>query len=149
MSGFLLKWAVNIISLLVVLHTVPGIRADRFETAVVAALLLGLINVFLKPIVILLTLPLNILTLGFFTLIINGLMLYLVSKLVPGFNIAGFWNAFWGALVFSIISFLLNLYINPEGRIRAQFYRYRAPRAEKYDRVIDVEGRVENKDGAK
>ena len=145
MNGFILRWFVNIVALITVVHTVPGIRADRFETAVVAALILGLLNVFLKPLVILLTLPINVLSLGFFTLIINGLMFYLAAKIVKGFTITGFWAAFWGAMIFSIISFLLNLFINPQGRIKAQFYRHNSDSGDtpKPGRIIDTEGKPE------
>ncbi len=114
MKGFLLRWLINTISLFAVVHIVPGISVDRSQTTVVAALVLGLLNAFLRPLIILLTLPVNILTLGFFTLLINGSLFYLASFLVKGFVIAGFWNAFLGALVFSIISFLLSLLITTD-----------------------------------
>ena len=110
---------------------------DRLETAAIASLILGLVNAFLRPFLVLLTLPVNILSFGLFTLIINGLLLYLVSKLVHGFTIAGFWNAFCGALFFSMISFFLGLFINPQ----------QPQKRPKYDNVIDVDGRVENKEG--
>ena len=75
----------------------------------VVALVLGIINAFLRPLIILITLPMNILTLGTLTLFINGALFYLVSKIVKGFVITGFWSAFWGYILFSIISFLLSL----------------------------------------
>ena len=82
----------------------------------VAALALGLLNTFLRPLLMLLTLPVNILTLGLFTLFVNGFIFYLTAWLVGGFVVAGFWSAFFGALVFSVISCLLGILIDPEGR---------------------------------
>ena len=111
MQRFLLRWFINTVSLLLVVHIVSGISISSWLTAIAAALVLGLLNAFLRPLLIFLTLPVNLLTLGLFTLIINGFMFYLAALLVHGFVIAGYWNAFMGALVFSIISFLLSLLI--------------------------------------
>lgn len=116
MKGFLLKWLINAVSLVAVIHVVPGIRTDRWQTTVVAALALGLLNTFLRPLLMLLTLPVNIMTLGLFTLFVNGFIFYLAAWLVGGFVVAGFWSAFFGALVFSVISCLLGILIDPEGR---------------------------------
>jgi putative membrane protein len=114
MKSFLLIWLINSISLLVVVNIVSGISVSSWQTAIVAALVLGLLNAFLRPLIIFLTLPVNILTLGLFTLLVNGFMFYLAAMLVRGFVIAGYWNAFLGALVFSIISFLLNVLISSQ-----------------------------------
>ena len=114
MMRFLMKWLINAISLVVVIHLVSGIRTDRWETTIVAALVLGLLNAFLRPLLLLLTLPVNLLTLGLFTLVVNGFIFYLAAWLVSGFFVAGFWSAFLGALVFSIISCLLSMLFNPE-----------------------------------
>jgi putative membrane protein len=114
MKRFLLRWFINSISLLLVVHIVSGIGISSWLTAIAAALVLGLLNAFVRPVLIVLTLPVNILTLGLFTLIINGFMFYLAALLVHGFVIAGYWYAFLGALVFSIISFLLSLLISSE-----------------------------------
>jgi len=111
MQRFLLRWFINTVSLLLVVHIVSGISISSWLTAIAAALVLGLLNAFLRPLLIFLTLPVTILTLGLFTLIINGFMFYLAAMLVHGFVIAGYWNAFMGALVFSIVSFLLSLLI--------------------------------------
>jgi putative membrane protein len=112
MTGFLLTWLINSISLFAVVHIVPGITMNRGLTAVVAALVLGLLNAFLRPLILILTLPVNLLTLGLFTLLVNASLFYLASFLVKGFEIAGFWYAFLGALVFSIISFLLSMLVD-------------------------------------
>ena len=109
MVGFLSKWAINAIAIFIVAHTVKGIEVVNQAVVFVVALVMGIINAFLRPFIILITLPINIFTLGAFTLFINGFLFYLVSKIVKGFMITGFWPAFWGYILFSIISFLLSL----------------------------------------
>ena len=123
MRGFLLRWFINSVTLLVVAHIVRGIEVTNFQATVVAALVLGIINAFLRPIIILVTLPINILTWGLFTFIINGFMFYLVSKIVKGFSIADFWTAFFGALLYSVISLSLNVLINKQGRIEIRYIK--------------------------
>jgi putative membrane protein len=88
---------------------VPGIQIDHFRDLLVATLVLGLLNTFLRPIVLLFTLPVTILTLGLFTLVINGVMFYLAASLVNGFHVTGFGAAFVAALLFSLFSFVLNM----------------------------------------
>jgi putative membrane protein len=116
MKGLLLKWMVNAIALLVVVNVVAGISVERWQTLLAGALALGLLNAFFRPILLLLTLPINVLTLGLFTLIINGVIFYLAAWLIKGFSVAGFWSALVAALVFSIVSFLLNLLIHADNR---------------------------------
>jgi putative membrane protein len=140
-------WA-NIIALLAVVLLVPGIRVDNFQTALLAALALGLANTFLRPALIAFTLPINILSLGFFTLLINGFLFFLVSRIVPGFVVLSFWNAVWGALAFSIFNFILNLLLKPQGSIKTNtgfFYRAgsRTRGQTRRDNVIDIEGKVD------
>lgn len=108
---FLLRWGINALSIFIVAHIVKGIEVPSTSIVLVVALVLGIINAFLRPLIILITLPINILTLGLLTLFINGALFYLVSKIVRGFVITGFWPAFWGYILFSIISFLLSLLI--------------------------------------
>jgi putative membrane protein len=142
-------WA-NIIALLAVVLLIPGIRVDNFQTALLAALALGLVNTFLRPALIALTLPINILSLGFFTLIINGFLFFMVSRIIPGFIVLSFWNAVWGALAFSIFNFILTILLKPSGGIKTGFF-YRAGRGTRgqtrgqarRDNVIDIEGRVD------
>ncbi len=114
MKGFFVRWLIHGLSLVVVVNIISGIRIENWQTTAVAALVLGLLNAFLRPILLLFTLPINILTLGLFTLFINAGLFSLTSWLIKGFYVAGFWNAFFGALVFSITSGLLNLIFNPE-----------------------------------
>jgi len=149
-KGFLLRWLINIAAMILVISVVPGIHSEGRLATVMAALVLGLINATLRPIVFALTLPLTILSLGIFTLFLNGFFFYLVSKIVEGFVIDDFWAAFWGALCFSVISFFLNLFISPQGRFKVYHYdgsghglHEQPPRD---DNVIDVEAKVEDKD---
>lgn len=123
MRGILIKWIINSLAILIVTYIVKGIEVASFMTAITAAFLLGVINAFLRPLIILITLPVNIFTLGIFTFFINGFLFYMVSKIVKGFVIIGFWPAFFGSLLFSAISFLLSLSINREGRFEVRFIK--------------------------
>ncbi len=114
MKGLIVRWVLNAMALVVAVYIVPGMRYDNWRTLAAAALVLGLLNAFLKPILMLLTLPVNVLTLGLFTLFINGFILYFTSWLLKGFFVAGYWSAFFGALVFSITGALLGLIFNPD-----------------------------------
>lgn len=105
---FLQRWAISTFAVLVAEHIVSGIRYDSWIDLLVATLVLGIFNVFLKPLLMILSLPILILTLGLFTLIINAILLLLVGKLVSGFYVDGFGAAFWGALVISITTIILN-----------------------------------------
>lgn len=109
MTRLLLKWVLNCFALYFVMKIIPGIQIDRFQDLLIATLVIGLLNAFLRPIIILLTLPVTMLTLGLFTLVINGLLFYLAAYLVSGFHVTGFGTAFLAALLFSIFSFVLNL----------------------------------------
>jgi putative membrane protein len=105
---FLLFWGVNTLSLWIADELFDGIAFANTETLVLSGLVLGIVNSFLKPILVILTLPITVLTLGLFLLVINGLTLFLVAKLVDGFQLAGFGTAIGIALAVSIISFFLN-----------------------------------------
>lgn len=105
---FLVFWAVNTLSLWVAADLFDGITFRTLQAMFIAGLLLGIVNTFLKPLLVLLTLPLSVLTLGFFVLVINALMLLLVAWLVPGFIVAGFWWGFFVALFVSVFSFIVN-----------------------------------------
>ena len=116
------KLAINALALLVVDALFRNIWFDNQQATIAAAVVLALVNSYLRPIVVLLTLPINILTLGLFTLVINGLMLKLVSWLIPAFHVKGFWTAVGGALVISIVSFLLNWFLQPD-RVQMRVHR--------------------------
>jgi len=104
----LAAWAINTLALIAVAYLIPGITVSSFVTALIAALVLGLVNAVVRPILILLTLPVTILTLGVFIFILNGLLFWFVGYVVEGFNVSGFWAGFFGAIVFSLISWLLS-----------------------------------------
>ena len=116
MPGFLLRWSMNLLALVVAAKLINGVRVQSLGMAVLAAGILGVVNAVIRPVVLLLTLPINLLTLGLFTLVINALMLQFVAYLVPGLVIETFRAAFWAALVISIISWLLNIFVGGDGR---------------------------------
>src|SRR5207247_1948840 len=107
MKDFLIKWLLNTIALAVVLKIMPGIGSDDLMTTIITSLVIGLLNAVLKPIAIFISLPLQILTLGLFTLVINGFIFYLAGLLIHGFYIKNFGTAFVSALIFSVVSYLL------------------------------------------
>jgi len=109
MLKLLLRWAVNGLVLLAIPYLLESVKVDSFYAALIAALCIGLVNALIRPILILVTLPINILTLGLFTFVINALLFWFVASFVKGFYVAGFWAAFWGALVYSLCSALASL----------------------------------------
>src|SRR5277367_5705333 len=104
----LLTWVLNAIALLAVAYLLPGISVADLTSALIAALVLGLINTFIRPLLILLTLPATLLTLGLFIFVINGLLFWFVGSYVSGFHVAGFWSGVFGAILYSIISWALS-----------------------------------------
>ncbi len=104
----LLVWILNAIALLAVAYLYPGVQVQDWKAAAIAALVLGLVNTLVKPILVLLTLPVTILTLGLFLLVINALLFWGVAQLVEGFQVSGFWAALLGALLYSVIGWLLS-----------------------------------------
>jgi len=144
MKKFLIKWFINVIALVIVIHIIAGVSIDNPQTVLVAALILGLLNAFIRPFILIITLPLTILTFGIFTFFINGFLFYLAAKFVSGFTVAGFWNAFWAALLFSAISSLLNFLLTPKIIVRYNLFRSQSGHhhsADEYD-IIDVESKV-------
>jgi putative membrane protein len=117
MKGLLIRWVINALALLLISQVIKGIEVDSILSAFVAAAVLGVINAVLRPILLLITLPITILTLGLFVLVINGLMLYIAGSVVEGFHVSGFWPAVFGALFLSVISWIANAFINDRGRI--------------------------------
>lgn len=106
------------LALLLAAHVVPGIRLDGLASALVAGLLLGLVNAIVRPVLVVLTLPITLLTLGLFLLVLNAFCVWLVSVFVSGFHVDGFWPAFWGALLVSIVSWVLTALISDSGRVK-------------------------------
>ncbi len=110
----ILKLIVNAVALYAVVRMVPGISVTGLENLVLSSLVLGFLNSVLRPIISFFSLPITILTLGLFTLVVNGIIFALASWIVPGFNVTGFGSAMLGALAFSVISFILNLIVRPK-----------------------------------
>lgn len=117
--GFLLRVLVNAAAIYAAAALVPGIALSGLGAALIAGLVLGLINAVVRPILVLLTLPVTLLTLGLFLLVLNGLCLWLTSRLVPGFVVQGFGAAVLGALLVSVVSWLLTAFVSDRGRITA------------------------------
>ena len=116
MFKLLLVWVINAVALLAVAYLMPSISVASFTTALVAALILGLVNAVIRPVLILLTLPATILTLGLFIFVINGLLFWFVGTYLQGFTVAGFWAGVFGAIVYSLISWALSALLLPEKR---------------------------------
>src|SRR5512139_3496891 len=127
MPGFLLRIAVVALGLWLASELVPGIVIEGAWTLIGAALLLGIVNAIVRPLLVLLTLPITVVTLGFFLLVVNAAMLALVAWMFDGFTIAGFWPALFGALVVSLTGSLASYFIGPRGRIEVIYVR-RPPR---------------------
>ncbi|MBI5810467.1 MAG: phage holin family protein [Deltaproteobacteria bacterium] len=109
----LFRLTILMLGILVAAYAVPGIRVEGYMPALKAALLLGLLNIFIKPVLVLLTLPITIVTLGLFTLVINASLFYLVGSVVEGFDVAGFFTALAGSLIISVLSIVLNRFARP------------------------------------
>jgi putative membrane protein len=117
MPGFVIRWVINAVALLLISQVIRGIEVDGIVAALAAAAVLGIFNAVLRPVLLILTLPLTILTLGLFALVLNGFMLYLVGSLVKGFSVHGFWAAVFGAILLSLVSGVANAFISDRGRI--------------------------------
>ena len=104
----LLTWLINALALLALKYILPSITVDSFVTALIVAVVLGFINTLIRPIFVILTLPVTILTLGLFIFVINGLLFWAVGSFVPGFHVDGFWSGVFGAIIYSVISWALS-----------------------------------------
>jgi putative membrane protein len=123
MTYFFLRAAIASLGLWLASEVVDGLAFDSATSLILAAILLGIVNGFVRPLVVVLTLPLTIVTLGFFLLVVNGIMLALVAGLLPGFHIAGFWDAFWGAIIVSLVSWVGSWIFGPKGSIQVNVHR--------------------------
>ena len=103
-----LVWLINAVALIAVAYLMPSISVSSFGAALVAALVLGLVNAIVRPVLVLLTLPVTILTLGLFIFVLNGLLFWMVGSWLEGFNVGGFWAGVFGAIVFSLVSWALS-----------------------------------------
>lgn len=116
MVGFVMRWSINLLSLVIAASLIKGIKIESMAMGILAAGILSVVNAIIRPVVIILTLPINLLTLGLFTLVINAFMLSIVADIVPGLVIESFRSAFWGAFVVSIVSWLLNIFVGGSGK---------------------------------
>jgi putative membrane protein len=136
MRHFVFRWAVTTVAVMVASSIFHGIRYDSVAALIGAALLLGILNAFLRPVLLILSAPLILLTLGFFILVVNGLMLLFVPSIIGGFHVDSFGSAFWGAIVISIISWLLSAFFRgSDGRVHVLTHHTQIKRVE--GRVID------------
>jgi putative membrane protein len=117
MPGFLIRAALVALGLWLATAWVSGVAIDSAPTLILAGLLLGIVNSVVRPIAIVLTLPMTILTLGLFLLVINAGMVALVAWMLPGMHVAGFWSAFWAAVLVSVVSMLGSWFVGPKGKI--------------------------------
>ena len=118
MRHFIFRWAVTTISVMIAASLIRGIRYDTTGALILASLLLGILNAFVRPVLLILSAPLILFTLGLFIFVVNGLMLYSVPSLVSGFHVDSFGSAFWGAILISIISWILSAFFRgSDGRV--------------------------------
>ena len=118
MYGIFIRWLILTFSIIVTSYLLDGIHVSGFISAFFAAAILSILNAFFRPILLILTLPINILSLGLFTFVINALMLLMASGVIPGFNVSGFWSAVFGSLLISIVSWALTAFIGERGRVQ-------------------------------
>ena len=119
MRGLLLRWFILTLAIMTAAYLFSGIHVSGFGSALFAALVLGILNAFFRPILFLLTLPINVLTLGLFTFVINALLLMMTSGIIGGLVVDGFWSAMFGSLVISLVSLLLSSFISDRGRVES------------------------------
>src|SRR5213080_5302178 len=131
---FVFRWAVTTIAVMVASSVIHGIRYDTVAALIGASLLLGILNAFVRPFLLILSAPVILLTLGFFILVLNGFLLLLVPSVVVGFHVDSFWSAFWGAIVISLVSWLLSAFFRgSDGRVHVLSH---------HSEVRPVQGRV-------
>jgi putative membrane protein len=140
------RWLTTTAAIVATSYLLDGIRVSGFLPAVFAGAVLGILNAFFRPIALLLTLPINILSLGLFTFIINALMLKMASGIIPGFDVYGFWTAISGSLLISVISWLLNSFISEKGTLTSiNINQGPDARIREQDDTIDLEHKGDNR----
>ena len=123
--GLFVRWLVLTVSIMLTSYLMDGIQVTGFFSALFAAALLGILNAFFRPILLVLTLPINILTLGLFTFVLNAVLLLTVAGVIPGLAVSGFWSAVFGSLLIGIVSWLMTSFINRRGRVEYIDLRHR------------------------
>ena len=117
MRGIIVRWIMLTAAIMFASYVIEGIHVRGFFSALFAAAMLGFLNAFFRPILIIITLPVNILTLGLFTFVINAMLLKMASGVIQGFEVYGFWSAVFGSLIISAVSWLLSSFISGKGRV--------------------------------
>jgi putative membrane protein len=136
MSAFVIRWLVTTLAVFVAEKLIPGIDCEGWGSLLGASLLLGIINAFVRPVLLILSIPFIVVTMGLFILVVNSLMLLLVSALMPGFEVSGFWQAFFGSIVISLVSWPLScLFRASDGRVHVITHHPQIKKAEA--RVIE------------
>jgi len=146
MMGIFVRWLTLTGAIAFASYVLDGIHVSGFSSAFWAAAILGILNAFFRPIALILTLPINILSLGFFTFVINAFMLKLASGVISGFDVHGFWSAIFGSLIISVVSWLLNSFINERGTVTYINLKHRRPVTPKNNGdTIDLEHKGDDK----
>ena len=136
MRHFVFRWLATTVAVMAAASIIHGIRYDSAGPLIAAALLLGILNAFVRPVLLILSAPLILVTLGFFVLIINGLLLLFVPNVVTGFHVDTFWSAFWGAIVIGIVSWILSAFFRgSDGRVHVLTHHNQMKRVQ--GRVIE------------
>jgi putative membrane protein len=118
MKGIFLRWLILTFAIIATSYLIDGIQVSGFLSAFFAAAILGILNAFFRPILLILTLPVNILSLGLFTFVINAIVLMMVSGVISGFEVYGFWSAVFGSLLISLVSWLLTSFVGGRGTVQ-------------------------------
>ena len=128
MKGLFIRFVITGVAVLVAAEIVPGIRIDGWPAGAATVIVLALLNAIVRPMLYLLSFPVIMFTLGLFMVVINAILLHLTAWLVTGFTVDGFWPSFWGALLISFVSTILNLMISEEGKVEVLVHRPKPPR---------------------
>lgn len=120
MAAFLIRWLITAVAVVVASALLSGISYDSLTVLLGASLLLGILNALIRPILLILSLPFILVTMGIFIFVVNALLLLLVSKMIPGFQVDGFWSAFFGSIIISIVSWLLSAFFRgSDGKVHS------------------------------
>ena len=133
MQGLVLRWLILAAAIIIAAYLFPGIEISGLGTALFAAMVLGFLNAFFRPILLLLTLPINVLTLGLFTFVINAILLQMTSGVIGGLVVSGFGSALFGSLIISIVSGLLSSFINNQGQVESLDVELRRRRGDRWE----------------
>ena len=148
MNGIIIRWLTLTAAIVLTSYLLDGIHVSGFLSALFAAAMLGILNAFFRPIALLLTLPINVLSLGLFTFVINALMLKMASGVISGFEVMGFWSAVIGSLMISTISWLLNSFVNDRGTVtsfNSEFKVKHQPKRPSANDTIDLENKGDDR----